>query len=221
MAGRADTKALGLHGLFIEARRRNDRASAQAYAEEAARTRAGARLGRPGGAGSPLQRPATGPVRCCCSSSNKRDARQGDLSPPARGAAHRARACARRDRPRQRQGLRARSGETRADFGAGGGARRAAPRRGRPAAQGKPHHRQRLARQSASRTGPGLCRASLRRMPRATGSSASRRWRNRVPGHIEGALAMARAAIDAQEFAKARRRARALSADADETRVRC
>jgi HemY protein len=38
MANRADTKALGLHGLFIEARRRNDLASAQAFAEEAART---------------------------------------------------------------------------------------------------------------------------------------------------------------------------------------
>jgi len=38
MAGRADTKALGLHGLFIEARRRNDLAGAQAFAEEAART---------------------------------------------------------------------------------------------------------------------------------------------------------------------------------------
>jgi HemY protein len=38
MAGRADTKALGLHGLFIEARRRNDAQAAQAFAEEAART---------------------------------------------------------------------------------------------------------------------------------------------------------------------------------------
>ncbi len=38
MASRADTKALGLHGLFIEARRRNDLTSARAFAEEAART---------------------------------------------------------------------------------------------------------------------------------------------------------------------------------------
>ncbi len=38
MANRADTKALGLHGLFIEARRRNDLIGAQAFAEEAART---------------------------------------------------------------------------------------------------------------------------------------------------------------------------------------
>ena len=38
MAARSDTKALGLHGLFIEARRRSDGASARAFAEEAART---------------------------------------------------------------------------------------------------------------------------------------------------------------------------------------
>ncbi len=38
MASRPDTKALGLHGLFIEARRRDDLVSARAYAEEAVRT---------------------------------------------------------------------------------------------------------------------------------------------------------------------------------------
>jgi len=38
MASRADTKALGLHGLFVEAQRRNDPVGARAYAEEAART---------------------------------------------------------------------------------------------------------------------------------------------------------------------------------------
>ena len=38
MASRGDTKSLGLHGLYIEARRRNDHGSARAYAEEAART---------------------------------------------------------------------------------------------------------------------------------------------------------------------------------------
>ena len=36
MASRADTKALGLHGLFIEAHRRDDHESARAHAEEAA-----------------------------------------------------------------------------------------------------------------------------------------------------------------------------------------
>src|SRR5436190_4232953 len=37
MAARSDTRLLGLHGLFIEARRRNDAASALLYAEEAAK----------------------------------------------------------------------------------------------------------------------------------------------------------------------------------------
>jgi HemY protein len=38
LASRDDTKALGLHGLFIEARRRGDHDSARAHAEEAVRT---------------------------------------------------------------------------------------------------------------------------------------------------------------------------------------
>src|SRR5262249_48605864 len=37
MAGRNDTKMLGLHGLYIEARRRNDPHAALLYAEEAAK----------------------------------------------------------------------------------------------------------------------------------------------------------------------------------------
>ncbi len=36
MVERPDTKLLGLHGLFIEARRRNDRAAARAFADDAA-----------------------------------------------------------------------------------------------------------------------------------------------------------------------------------------
>jgi HemY protein len=38
MASRNDTKLLGLHGLFVEARRRDDGLAARAYAEEAAKT---------------------------------------------------------------------------------------------------------------------------------------------------------------------------------------
>jgi HemY protein len=37
MANRDDTRVLGLHGLFVEAQRRNDHAAALTYAEEAAR----------------------------------------------------------------------------------------------------------------------------------------------------------------------------------------
>jgi HemY protein len=38
MASRPDTKTLGLHGLYVEARRRDDHTGARSYAEEAART---------------------------------------------------------------------------------------------------------------------------------------------------------------------------------------
>ena len=38
MASRVDTKVLGLHGLYVEAQRRNDLTGARAYAEEAARS---------------------------------------------------------------------------------------------------------------------------------------------------------------------------------------
>ncbi len=41
-------------------------------------------------------------------------------------------------------------------------------------------------------------------IPRASGSPACRSWRTRRPGHVEGALAVARAALDAREFATAR-----------------
>lgn len=41
MASRPDTKSLGLHGLYVEAQRRSDLTSARAYAEEAARTAPG------------------------------------------------------------------------------------------------------------------------------------------------------------------------------------
>jgi HemY protein len=41
MAGRSDTRVLGLHGLFVEAQRRNDPAAALAYAEAAAKSDSG------------------------------------------------------------------------------------------------------------------------------------------------------------------------------------
>jgi HemY protein len=41
MAGRTDTRVLGLHGLFVEAQRRNDPAAALTYAEAAAKSDSG------------------------------------------------------------------------------------------------------------------------------------------------------------------------------------
>src|SRR5262249_8939694 len=51
MAGREDTRLLGLHGLFIEARRRNDGRAALLYAEEAAKHAADRAGAVPGWAG--------------------------------------------------------------------------------------------------------------------------------------------------------------------------
>ena len=62
MAARDDTRLLGLHGLYIEAQRRNDTAAAKVYAEEAA----GARARRPGRGSRCSTRaapPATGSAR--------------------------------------------------------------------------------------------------------------------------------------------------------------
>ena len=54
MASRADTKSLGLHGLFVEAQRRNDLISAHAFAEEAARDNPSLGWAGRGGARIPL-----------------------------------------------------------------------------------------------------------------------------------------------------------------------
>ena len=155
MASRTDTKPLGLHGLFVEAHRRNDQAGAGAYAEEAARTAPS--LGWASRAVLEARCRDRRLGRCARTARSQcAHARQGHLSPPARGAAHRARACGGEYRPRQRQGFCARSQQARAKFGAGGGAGRAAACRGRRGAQSAPHHRPRLARQSASGIGAGL-----------------------------------------------------------------
>ena len=91
MAEREDTKLLGLRGLYVEARRRDDMAAAQAYAEEAAKVAPTRGLGKPGGARLPLCR---GRLECRAHRARpqqpQRPARQGRLSPPARGAADRA-----------------------------------------------------------------------------------------------------------------------------------
>ncbi len=56
MAARDDTRLLGLHGLYIEAQRRNDGAAAKLYAEEAAEGAARAGLGRARGVRRALRR---------------------------------------------------------------------------------------------------------------------------------------------------------------------
>ena len=62
MAGRDDTKVLGLHGLFVEAQRRNDPTAALFYAEEAAKKPA-ARPGPGKRCSNSAASPATGAAR--------------------------------------------------------------------------------------------------------------------------------------------------------------
>ena len=202
MAGRPDTKALGLHGLFIEAQRRSDAAGARAYAEEAARIA-----------------PSLGWAGIAVLEARSRDGDWGgalDLLEQQRRMLDKA------SYRRQRAVLltaRALALED-ADRGAAKEfvleANKLAPDlvpaaalAGRLLAEGGQMRKANRVIDSAWRVNPhpdlAQAYAELR-----SGESARERLKRieagarRVPGHIEGALAVARAAIDAQEFAKAR-----------------
>jgi HemY protein len=202
MAGRPDTKALGLHGLFIEARRRNDAANARAYAEEAARTapslgwagmavlEARCRDGDWAGALDLLERN----IRMFDKARYRRQ----------RAVLLTARALAIEDSDRDA----AREFIVEAHRLAPGLVPSAALA-GRLLAEGGKLRRASRVIDSAWRANPNpelaQAYAELR-----SGESARERLKrieglaNRVPGHVEGAMAVARAALDAQEFAKAR-----------------
>ena len=157
MTTREDTKLLGLHGLFVEAQRRDDPARRPRLCGGGGEDRSVARLGRPGGARVPLRRERLGRRPGGARRQHaQRPHRQGDLSAPARRAAHRAGAVA-RHRPRHRQDPGARSREAVPEPGAGGGARRPPACRGGRRPQGRAGDRGRLDRQPASRPRPGLC----------------------------------------------------------------
>ena len=202
MAGRPDTKALGLHGVFIEAQRRSDAAGARAYAEEAARIA-----------------PSLGWAGIAVLEARSRDGDWGgalDLLEQQRRMLDKA------SYRRQRAVLltaRALALED-ADRGAAKEfvleANKLAPDlvpaaalAGRLLAEGGQMRKANRVIDSAWRVNPhpdlAQAYAELR-----SGESARERLKRieagarRVPGHIEGALAVARAAIDAQEFAKAR-----------------
>ena len=205
MAGRDDTRLLGLHGLFVEAQRRNDLAAARLYAEEAAqsarapawaglavfnaRCAAGDFVRRAGAARPQLQ---------------ERPCRPRGLSPSARRAADRACDGIRRARPRGARSLVLEAVKNEPTLipaaalagrllGEAGEMRRAA-RIVEAAWKANPH--------------PDLAEAYAHLQP---GDSARDRLKRveslakKAPGNIEGALAVARAALDAQEFAIARR----------------
>ena len=219
MARRDDTKLLGLHGLYRRGaapRRRRRRAPTP-------RKRRSTRPRRPGPARrcwNSAARRATGPAR---SSARAQLSRSGLID---RATYRRQRAVlltaqalgAGGHRPRARASLALEAREARADAGAGGGARRPAARRGRRAAQGRRASSRRPGRPIRIPISPTPTRICAPATPRATGSRASRRWREKAPGNVEGALAVARAALDAQEFAIARAALAPLARRADPAR---
>lgn len=202
MAAQPDTKALGLHGLFIEAQRRNDVGSARAYAEEAARIAPSL-----GWAGTAVLE-----ARCrdadWAGALDLLEQRRRTLDKATyrrqRAVLLTARALAVEDSDR----------DAAKDFALE--ANKLAPDlvpaaalAGRLLAEGGHLRKANRIIDSAWRANPhpelAQAYAELR-----SGESARDKLKRieagarRVAGHIEGALAVARAALDAQEFAKAR-----------------
>jgi HemY protein len=202
MAGRADTKALGLHGLFIEARRRNDAPSARAYAEEAARTAPSL-----GWAGMAVLE-----ARC----------RDGDWAGAIDLLERNMRMLDKARYRRQRAVLLTARALTVEDSDRGAAkeyaleANKLAPDlvpaaalAGRLLAEGGKLRKAGRVIDTAWRANPNPELAQAHTELRSGESARERLKRieglaSKVPGHMEGALAVARAALDAQEFAKAR-----------------
>ena len=202
MAAQPDTKALGLHGLFIEAQRRNDAGSARAYAEEAARI------------APSLSWAGTAVLEARCRDGDWTGAlnlleQQRRLLDKAtyrrqRAVLLTARALAVEDSDRDAAKEFALEANKLAPdlvpaaalagrLLAEGGHLRKASRIIDSAWRANPHPE--LAQAYAELRSGKSARDKLKRIEAGA---------RRVPGHIEGALAVARAALDAQEFAKAR-----------------
>ena len=202
MAARPDTKALGLHGLFIEAQRRNDAGGARAYAEEAARIAPSL-----GWAGTAVLE-----ARC----------RDGDWAGALNLLEQQRRMLDKATYRRQRavlltaRALAVEDSDRDAAKEFALEANKLAPDlvpaaalAGRLLAEGGHLRKANRVIDSAWRANPhpelAQAYAELR-----SGESARDKLKRieagarRVPGHIEGALAVARAALDAQEFAEAR-----------------
>jgi HemY protein len=202
MASRADTKTLGLHGLFIEARRRNDLTKARAFAEEAARSSPAL-----GWAGRAVLE-----FRCAAGDW------AGALALLERNIAAHAKASYRRQRAILLTARALAAEETDRDSAksfaleanklAPGLVPAAALAARLLAEAGQLRKASRIIDKAwAANPHPELAQAH---MELRSGDSARDRLKRiealakKVPGHIEGALAVARAALHAQEFAKAR-----------------
>ena len=202
MASRADTKALGLHGLFVEARRRNDLISAHAFAEEAAR--ANPSLGWAGRAVLEF-RCTTGDWAGALAllEGNKR-ALDKDSYRRQRAVMLTARALATEETDRDNAKAFALEAAKLAPTFVP-----AATIAGRMLAEGGELRRATRVLEKAWRANPHPDLAQVFSDLRFGDAARDRLKRieglvKKMPGHIEGALAMARAAIDAQEFGKAR-----------------
>jgi HemY protein len=202
MAGRADTKALGLRGLHIEARRRGDHAGAHAFAEEAARENPS--LGWAGKAVLEF-RCLTGDWAGALAllEGNKRTLGK-DSYRRQRAVMLTARAFATEETDRDSAKAFALEANKLAPtlvpaaalasrVLAEGGELRKASRVLNKAWQTHPHPD--LAQVLSDLRFGDAARDRLKRIEGLA---------KKVPGHIEGALALARAALDAREFAKAR-----------------
>ena len=202
MAGRTDTKTLGLHGLHVEARRRGDQATAHAFAEEAARENPSL-----GWAGKAVLE-----FRCLTGDwagalelleSNKR-ALGKDIYRRQRAVMLTARALAAEETDRDNAKAFALEASKLAPtlvpaatlagrMLAEGGELRKASRIVNKAWLAHPHPD--LAQVFSDLRFGDAARDRLKRIETLA---------KKVPGHIEGALALARAALDARQFGKAR-----------------
>ena len=202
MAGRADTKALGLHGLHVEARRRGDPATAHAFAEEAARENPS--LGWAGKAVLEFRCLTGDWAGALALLEGSKRALDKDTYRRQRAVMLTARALATEDTDRDNAKAFALEANKLAPtlvpaatlagrMLAEGGELRKASRIVNKAWLAHPHPD--LAQVLSDLRFGDAARDRLKRIEALA---------KKVPGHIEGALALARAALDAREFGKAR-----------------
>jgi HemY protein len=202
MASRADTKALGLHGLFIEAHRRDDHESARAHAEEAART--APTLGWAGRAVLEARCKDGDWAGALALLEQNRGALDKSSYRRQRAVLLTARALATENSDRESAKAAALeatklaptlvpAAALAAHLLAEGGYLRKANRIIDTAWRANPHPE--LAQSFAELRASESARDRLKRIDALA---------KRAPGNVEGALAIARAAIDAREFARAR-----------------
>jgi HemY protein len=202
MANRDDAKGLGLHGLFIEAHRRGDHASAHAFAEEAARHNPS--LGWAGKAVLESRCLSGDWAGALALLESNKGALNKESYRRQRAVMLTARALAAEETDRDNAKAFALEASKLAPtlvpaaalagrMLAEGGELRRATRVLNKAWLADPHPE--LAQVFSELRFGDAARDRLKRIEALA---------KKVPGHIEGALALARAAIDAQEFAKAR-----------------